>query len=216
MLANLHRPRLAAVLLALALFAPLPGSATAQDDPVQRLNRFLAETRTLRAEFRQTLYDEDMQLLEGASGVFLLARPGRFRWTYQRPYEQHIVGDGNRVWVHDVDLNQVTVGDFDAGMEASPALLLGTDRPLDDFFEVRGLERQGGLDRVLLLPRRHEESAFEFIRLALDAGGLRVMELGDAFGQLTRLVFENVLRNAPIDDSRFRFVPPDDADVVRR
>ena len=215
MLANLHRPRFVAVLLALAVFAPLPGSAAAQDDSVQRLNRFLAETRTLRAEFRQTLYDEDMQLLEEASGVVLLARPGRFRWTYQRPYEQHIVSNGKRVWIYDVDLNQVTVGDVDAGMEASPALLLGRDRPLDDYFEVRGLEGQGEFGRVLLLPRR-EESAFEFIRIALDAGGLRVMELGDAFGQLTRLVFENMLRNAPIDDSRFRFVPPDDADVVRR
>lgn len=149
------------------------------------------------------------------SGVFLLARPGRFRWTYQRPYEQHIVSDGERVWIHDVDLNQVTVGDFDADMEASPAMLLGVDRPLDDYFEVRGLGRQGERDWVQLLPRR-EESAFEFIRLALDAEGLRIMELGDAFGQLTRLVFEDTVRNGPIDDSRFRFVPPADADVVRR
>lgn len=213
--ANLLRSRLAATLLAFAGSALLPGGATAQDDSVQQLNQFLFETRTLRSEFRQTLYDEDMQLLEEASGVVLLARPGRFRWTYRHPYEQHIVSNGKRVWIHDVDLNQVTVGDLDADMEASPALLLGVDRPLDDYFEVRGLGRQGELDWVQLLPRR-AESAFEFIRLALDDGDLRVMELGDAFGQLTRIVFENTLRNTPIDDSRFRFVPPVDADVVRR
>ena len=215
MLMTPRRSLLVATLLAFVGLALPPNGSAAEDDSVERLNRFLAETHSLRSEFRQTRYDEDMQLLEEASGVVLLSRPGRFRWTYRRPYEQDIVSNGERVWIYDADLNQVTVGDFDSSIEASPAMLLGVDRPLDDYFEVKGLGRQDGLHWVQLLPRS-AESTFEVIRIALDARGLRMMELRDAFGQLTRLAFEKVQRNAAIDGSRFRFIPPAGADVVQR
>ena len=204
-----------AVLLGLVLVALPPNNAAAQQDAVERLHRFLAETRTLRADFRQELFDEDLHLLEEAHGTVTLARPGRFRWTYVHPYEQHVVGDGERVWVYDADLAQVTVSDLDPGIGATPAVLLHTDRPIEESFAVKALGEEGDLGWVELLPRTLEP-AFTHIRLALDSGGLRVMELRDGFGQLTRIVFDVVEVNPRFDDDHFLFIPPAGVDVVRR
>ena len=207
--------RSSAALLGLIFVLLPPCGFAAQEGAVERLQRFLAETRTLRAEFRQQLFDEDGGLVEEASGVVTLARPGRFRWVYEEPYEQQVVGDGERVWIYDADLDQVTVSDVDASLGTTPAMLLQSDRPLEDAFEVRALGTEGPLQWVELLPRG-EESAFRVIRIAIAGEGLRAMDFDDDFGQSIRIAFEGLETNIHMDDDHFRFVVPAGADLYRR
>ncbi len=191
-----------------------PESGPAASGPGEaRMQAFLDGTERLRARFTQSLYDERRSLLETSSGVMFLSRPDRFRWEYREPFEQLIVGDGERVWIHDVDLQQVTVRPVADALGATPASLLSSRRPVRERFDVRELGERDGLVRVALVPRL-EDTTFAAVRLGFDEGGLRLMELEDNFGQTTVLVFEGLERNLVLQDSLFTFAPPPGADVV--
>lgn len=209
------RTLLAAALIGLAFALPDPRGAEAQEGALERLHRFFDETRSLRADFRQRLLDEEGQLVEEALGRVGLARPGRFRWVYEEPYEQHIVGDGSQIWIYDADLDQVTVSEADSGIGAMPALLLYSDRPIEDTFEVRALGAEDDLLWVELQPRS-EDSGFTAIRIGLASEGLEVMELDDTFDQLVRIEFDNLETNVGFAEDHFRFVAPEGADVFHR
>ena len=177
-----------------------------------RLRAFLDQVRSLRAEFQQSVYDEDSRQLDDARGMLYIARPGRFRWDYTEPYLQEIVGDGEKVWIYDSELEQVTVRPLDDTLGDTPVMLLSSDEPVEDSFEVRAIERPDGYEWVGLTPLG-EQVSFTEIRLGFDGDTLRVMELADAFGQLTRLRFAEVERNPVLEPGLFQFTPPEGADV---
>lgn len=178
----------------------------------QELDRFLAKAHTLSAVFVQQMLDEQGQVSQQNHGHFYLKRPGRFRWTYETPYRQEIVADGNKVWFYDPDLEQVTVKTIDAALGSAPALLLSGKLDLNQRFEVAGQGRQGERSWVELRPKS-EEDVFKRVKVELTAGVLSSMELADNFGQLTRIQFEKVQLNPPLADSLFQFRPPPGVDM---
>jgi outer membrane lipoprotein carrier protein len=190
-----------------ALVAP----AFAANGP-DRLHAFLDQVRTLRAEFQQSVFDEDDRPLDDASGMVYIERPGRFRWDYSEPYAQEIVGDGEKVWIYDSELEQVTVRPLGDALGDTPVMLLSSDRPVEQSFEVRAIDGPDGYEWAGLRPLG-EQMSFTEIRLGFDGETLRVMELKDAFGQLTRLRFAKVERNPTLAPSLFQFTPPDGADI---
>ncbi|MDX1514760.1 MAG: outer membrane lipoprotein chaperone LolA [Gammaproteobacteria bacterium] len=197
---------LLAVALSVARAAP---AATG----TEALDNFLSDLRTLESEFHQTLYDENLKKLEESRGLLFLERPNRFRWDYRQPNAQLIVSDGDKVWLYDRELAQVTVRKIDDALGATPALVLSSREPLEKNFEVSDLGSDQDLIWVGLKPR-HKEASFAHIRLGFADGELRRMELTDNFGQLTKLEFSNMIRNAPIISDAFRFSPPAGVDVI--
>ena len=201
-------------------FGPLIGaglllvSATAAAvDAAARLDAWLAGLDTLAARFEQRLFDEDHNLLDQASGTMLIDRPGRFRFDYEAP-PQLIVGDGARVWIYDPELAQVTVRDLDAALDSTPAVLLTSNRPVEDTFRIEAPDAGEGIDRFDLEPKAAGDAPFARIRLAFAGGELRRMELVDQFGQTTLFGFDSVRRHPPIPDDAFTFTPPADVDVI--
>lgn len=188
-------------------------SAVALGTPAeQELDRFLAKVHTLSAVFVQQMLDEQGQVSQQNHGHFYLKRPGRFRWTYETPYRQEIVADGNKVWFYDPDLEQVTVKTIEAALGSAPALLLSGELDLNQRFVVAGQGRQGERSWVELRPKS-EEDVFRRVKVELTAGVLSSMELADNFGQLTRIQFEQVQLNPPLADSLFQFKPPPGVDM---
>lgn len=188
-------------------------SAVALGTPAeQELDRFLAKVHTLSAVFVQQMLDEQGQVSQQNHGHFYLKRPGRFRWTYETPYRQEIVADGNKVWFYDPDLEQVTVKTIEAALGSAPALLLSGEIDLNQRFVVAGQGRQGERSWVELRPKS-EEDVFRRVKVELTAGVLSSMELADNFGQLTRIQFEQVQLNPPLADSLFQFKPPPGVDM---
>lgn len=177
------------------------------------LDSFLRDFKTLTAKFEQTLLSEQGQQLEVSRGQVYLQRPGLFRWDYSAPYQQSIVADGERVWVYDKDLEQVSVKPFDSAVAETPALLLSGRTDLDREFEVSELGEADGLEWMRLKPRK-EQAQYALIRLGFDGPRVKVMELLDNFGQTTRIVFSGEQRNARIDPALFKFVPPPGVDVL--
>ena len=197
--------------LILVLLCALPVPAFAGNGP-ERLDAFLDQVRSLRAEFQQSVFDEDARLLDEASGMVYIQRPGRFRWDYSEPYPQEIVGDGEKVWIYDSELEQVTVRPLGDALGDTPVMLLSSDRPVEQSFEVRAIDGPDGYEWAGLRPLGDQVS-FTEIRLGFDGDTLRVMELKDAFGQLTRLRFAKVERNPKLAPTLFQFTPPEGADV---
>jgi len=202
--------RLAATALVVLATGASPAPAA---DAEARVQTFLEGLDTLSSPFEQTLFDERMRRLEDSRGVMYLKRPDRFRWEYRDPFPQEIVGDGERVWIYDEELAQVTVKAMDAAIGDTPAALLSSTRPVAESFEVRDLGEYDALAWVGLKPRS-AEATFADIRLGFDGEELRVMELVDNFGQTTVLRLTGVERNPSLDPDLFSFTPPPGADVV--
>jgi len=196
------------VLLAMLL---VPACAFASG--VERFQSYLRGTQTARADFEQQVFDRERKLVQESKGSFSFLRPGRFRWIYAQPYPQLIVGDGTRVWIHDVDLNQVTVRAMAKALGSTPAALLAGAADVDRAFELSDAGSRDGLEWLEAKPRERE-AGFERIRLGMGTLGVQAMELTDHFGQTTVLRFSNVVRNPRLDPASFRFVPPKGADVL--
>ncbi|HTF14299.1 MAG TPA: outer membrane lipoprotein chaperone LolA, partial [Burkholderiales bacterium] len=96
----------------------------ARASSLERFSEFITKTLTASGEFEQKIFDHNLKLLQESRGVLAFSRPGRFRWTYVKPYAQLIVGDGSRVWIYDEDLKQVTVKKLDQALGSTPAALL--------------------------------------------------------------------------------------------
>lgn len=188
-------------------------AAPARAGGIDELNAFLDGAKTGQATFRQVVTTRNARLPQQSSGSFAFARPGKFRWSYEKPFEQLVVGDGAKVWVFDRDLNQVVVRPLDAALGATPAALLAGDNTLERNFTLVDGGNADGLAWVEAVPKS-AESPFSKVRIGFRDKLPRRMDLVDAFGQATTLTFDRFDRNPALAADLFRFVPPPGADVV--
>ncbi len=195
------------------LGAAASGSARAEGSGLADTEAFMREVTTLQAHFLQTVVNPDGAPGEVSEGTLYISRPDRFRWHYSSPGEQQIIADGERFWLYDVDLDQVTVKALDRTLASSPAMLLSGAGRITDGFEVRAEFTGDGIDWVELVPRE-QDTDFRFVRLGFAAGELRVMELSDQLDQTTRIEFTDVVRNPELEASLFTFEPPEGVDVI--
>lgn len=182
---------------------------------IDRLNAFFTDIKSMRADFVQTVRSEGFSVIDRSEGVLQMLRPGRFRWDYQQPYVQKIIADGKKLWIYDVELEQIIVKPLNDALGSTPAALLSGTGSLTDRFEITNLAstHNDGLLWVKLLPKE-DNASFEQLSLAFDELGLRKMELIDAFGQITVLSFFNLQTNNKIAASVFDFTPPPGVDVL--
>ena len=194
---------------ALALSMSLPGLANGLDDFLA----FNTATKTATARFDQEVYDRSGKVVERASGTFAFARPGKFRWVYDKPNQQVLVADGSRLWIHDPDLNQVTVKRVDKAISSTPAALLAGRDDITALFTLRDAGTADGLEWVEATPKA-QDTGFERVRLGLKGRTLAAMELQDQLGGRTLLRFSGLKPNAAVPPDTFRFTPPKGADVI--
>ena len=194
----------------LSLVLPLSAYAAATD----KLKNFIASTHSAQANFTQEVRDKSGKRIQSASGTMQFVRPGKFRWVYQKPFEQLIVGDGEKFWLHDVELNQVTVRKIDAALGSSPAALLSGSNEIERGFELKDNGTKDNLEWLEATPRALDTS-FNKILMAFNAQSeLIIMELHDAIGHTTVLRFSKMQRNPQLSSQLFKFVPPKGADVL--
>jgi chaperone LolA len=197
-----------AALLLVSLSSPVHAGAS------DKLRSFISSSLSGQANFTQVVQDRKGKKIQSASGTMQFVRPGKFRWVYQKPYEQIIVGDGAKFWLYDVDLNQVTVKKLDAALGSSPAALLSGNNEIERAFVLKDIASKDGLE-WLDASAKTADTGFDKIAMAFNAQGeLVIMELRDAFGLKTEIRFSNMQRNPQLSPSLFKFVPPKDADVL--
>ncbi|OGB02968.1 MAG: outer membrane lipoprotein carrier protein LolA [Burkholderiales bacterium RIFCSPLOWO2_12_FULL_64_99] len=200
----------------------------AQADAVASLRAFVKDVQTGRGEFTQTVTSPDGKKTRKSKGSLEFQRPNRFRFAYTTPTEQLIVGDGKQVWLHDVDLNQVTVRPMSESIGATPAALLAGGA-LDKDFTLRNVTalsssaataasmplQATSWEWVEALPR-HKEGQFQSVRVGFRKGQLAALEILDSFGQRSRLDFAQFESKVTLPATRFQFTPPAGADVLRQ
>ncbi|GAB3682908.1 outer membrane lipoprotein chaperone LolA [Salinisphaera aquimarina] len=188
-------------------------AASAHADGVSDLESFYKNVDSLSAQFNQLQTDDNGEVLQRASGTFLLSRPDSFRWEYEKPYKQIIVSDGKEFKFYDVDLAQVTIRNIDATLRATPALLLTGGAALEDAFNIAAGGNHDGLSWVRLTPRA-DDTDFKEVRLGLKNQVPSIMELDDNLGQTTGIQFTDVKLNPKLAGSNFTLDIPDDVEVV--
>lgn len=185
----------------------------AQAGAVDQLHDFLKNTRTLKAEFSQLVIAKNGRKPQQSSGTVAISRPGKLRWEIVKPYPQLVVGDGEKVWVHDPELQQVTVRKAGQAISGSPASLLAGSNELEKNFSLRETGEADGLNWVEATPKSGD-SGFERIRLGFAGSDLKAMELFDNFGQQTQIRFNRIERNPALPASLFSFKVPPGTDVL--
>lgn len=180
---------------------------------VDALKAFIGDTRTARAGFTQTVMDQNGRVRQKSEGTLAFSRPGKFRWVYQKPYEQLIVGDGSRLWIYDADLEQVTTRKLGDALGSSPAALLAGSNDIEKYFTLKDAGNSDGLDWLEARPK-DKESTFEAVRMGFAGNTLAAMELKDSFGQTTLLKFSGMVKNPALNANDFKFTPPKGADVI--
>jgi outer membrane lipoprotein carrier protein len=184
-----------------------------QAGAIDKLHHFLETTKTLRADFAQIVVAKNGKKPQQSTGVMMISRPGKFRWQIAKPYEQLLVGDGEKVWIYDADLRQVSVKKFDAALGSTPAALLVGGNTLDRNFTLREAGEREGLEWLEAIPKG-SDSGFEKVQLGFSGNDLKAMELFDNFGQTTSLLFSHLERNPQLAPALFRFTPPAGVDVI--
>ena len=208
------RIALAVMVSLVALLAMPPAPAFAQSDATERIVAWLSENESLRASFRQVIFDEEGLLIGESNGTVAFLRPYRFRWDYASPGPQVIVADGSDVWWYDVELEQVTVRPVDTALEGTPAVLLAGPRGAAEHFLISALSSAEDLDWIQLTPRGGD-AVFRAIRVGMHGREIRAVEMDDGFGQTTRIDFFDIEHNPLLDNALFQFEPPPGTDVIR-
>lgn len=189
-------------------------TATAHAAALDQLRSFLTQTQSARGDFVQRVTPrQGAKPQPGATGQFVFQRPGKFRWVYEKPYEQLIVADGQRLVMFDKDLNQVTIKKLQASLPSSPASILFGSNEFEKEFDVSDAGVREGLEWIVARPRA-KDTTFERIEIGFRDGLPQAMLLADGFGQLTQLIFSKVERNPKLATDAFRFTPPKGADVL--
>ena len=190
------------------------GAAAAQADAVDTLREFVRDVKTGKAAFAQTVTSPDGAKQKRSSGSFEFARPNRFRFAYTKPFEQLIVSDGQKVWIYDADLNQVSTRKLDAALGATPAALLAGGS-MDKDFELAAQPDKDGLAWVKATPRA-KDGQFQSLSIGFKGKELAAIDILDSFGQRSRLDFSQVASNPALPPDTFSFTPPKGAEVLEQ
>lgn len=192
----------------------------AQAGPIESLEAFIKNVKTGRADFTQVITAPARQGQQArtktSSGTFEFQRPNHFRFEYRKPFEQTIVADGQNLWLHDKDLNQVSRRKQSAVLGSTPAALIAASPDLATLqrdFELKPLPDKDGMQWVQATPRQKEGQLTD-MKVGFRGEQLAALDILDSFGQRSVLTFNNMQVNPGVGADAFRFTPPKGADVV--
>jgi len=194
--------------------ATLAIGSTASAAALDQFKSFVAGTKSARGDFTQTQVRKTTagKATPPSTGTFVFARPGKFIWTYQKPYEQVLQADGDTLYLYDKDLNQVTTRKLGNALGSSPAAILFGSNDLEKNFTLAEAGARDGLEWLTATPKT-KDTTFEQIGIGLKDGVPQAMELKDNFGQTTLLKFTSFQRNPSLGAQTFKFEVPKGAEV---
>ena len=201
------------ILAAIFILFPLVTTSIHAGEIDNPLNNFLHNLESFKADFTQTLSNERGDILEISSGEVYLQNPGKFRWVYKEPYAQLIITDGETLWLYDQDLEQVTIRDVSKTIDKTPAAIISGQENIDEYYVSIDLGEIEGYDWIELTPR-DIENQYSSVRLGFNKNELGMMVLFDNLGQITRIDFQNPVRNKRFGGPLFTFEVPENVDVI--
>ncbi len=206
--------RLVSFFASIAIVLPVLGYASALD----QFKTFSANTKSAKGDFTQQqikMVDGVAKISKTATGTFIFSRPGKFIWSYLKPYEQSLQTDGEKLYIYDKDLNQVTTRDLGGALGASPAAILFGGDDLEKNFNVKEVGIKQGVEWLDATPKA-KDTQFEHIGIGMKEGVPMALELRDSFGQVSLVTLKNIEKNPALKADQFKFVVPSGADIFRQ
>lgn len=216
--------------LLVAMFSIASNAQSTGSGGLNSLETFIKTTRSGRASFTQVVTspakDGQTAKSKSSSGSFEFLRPNRFKFIYKKPFEQSIVADGQTLWLHDVDLNQVTSRKLAQVLNGTPAAVIAAAadlKGLEKDFSLTPLPERGAMQWVQATPKTKEgqlQSISVGFRTSEKNGQqgteLAMLEILDSFGQKSVMTFSDFEVNPALSAAGFQFKPPAGADVIRQ
>ncbi len=202
------------------------GMGAAGTNGLQSLENFVKNTKSGRATFTQVVTSPAKEgqaaRAKTSSGSFEFLRPNRFSFVYKKPFEQTIVSDGQTLWLHDVDLNQVTSRKLAQALNGTPAAVIAAAadlKALQADFDLKALPEKGGIQWVLATPKS-KDGQLQNISVGFKSGDkgseLAALEILDSFGQRSVMTFNQFEVNPALTDANFQFKQPAGSDLIRQ
>ena len=200
--------------------------AASRADSLDSLAKFLSTTRSMRAEFTQTVTtpskDSRPAKIKISNGSFSFIRPTVFRFDYAKPFLQNIVADGKHLWLYDADMNQVTQRNQSQALGSTPASLIASATDLATLqkeFDLQAEANAEGLQWISATPKT-QDGSLQKIRIGMRVQSEQVMlsqlEILDAFGTRSLIKFERSdINPKSLTLAQFSFVPPKGADLIK-
>ena len=186
---------------------------------ISDLNAFVNNVSSMSSEFSQVVLDKKGSKLQDVEGVMLFKRPNKYRWDYLKPYQNQIISDGDRLYMYDQDLRQVSINSI-AKVGGSTPLLIIAGKNIEKYFTLKNIESQAGdessqnIKWIEAIPKE-EGAGFSKVMLGLTENKLSVMKIVDAFEHITTISFRNAKYNVSLSDNDFLFKLPNGVDVVQ-
>lgn len=188
-------------------------------DGISELNTFVNNVSSMSSEFSQIVLDKKGLKLQDVEGVMLFKRPNKFRWDYLKPYQNQIISDGDRLYMYDQDLRQVSINPITKVAGSTPLLIIA-GKNVEKYFMLKNIEEQANNEFNLnfkwveAIPKE-EGSGFSKVILGLTENKLSMMKIIDAFEHTTTITFKNAKYNVSLIDNDFLFKTPSGVDVVQ-
>lgn len=205
-------------IISCALTLSVTLSMSAHASGMDQFKSFAANTKSARGEFSQQMVkmvDGQAKMSKTSTGTFQFARPGKFIWTYLKPYEQVLQADGDKLYIYDKDLNQVTVKKLGDALGSSPAAILFGSSDLEKNFTLKEVGPKQGLEWFEAIPKT-KDTSFDHIGIGMKDGVPVALELRDSFGQVSLITLKNIEKNPAMKADQFKFVVPAGADVFQQ
>ena len=199
----------AVLLLGSTVFAQAPASAFTD------FRSYTRDLQSLAGTFTQEVRDKSGRVSRQSSGSFAIARPGKFRFIYEKPYKQTIVSDGTTVWLYDEDLNQVTIRKLGDTVSEQPLALLLDPTAADKLFELKALDPAGSIGYVEAKSKK-ADAPFTDLRVAMVALQPKELTWRDALQNANTIRFGDLAKNGKLGADAFSFAPPKGADVLKQ
>ncbi len=206
--------KIAFTLCVLCVLCFLCGESVLAGPAQDALQSFVNRVESLSAKFEQVQKDERGEVLQLSSGQLWLSRPGKFRWKYEKPYQQLMICNGETLWLYDPDLTQVTVRPAGTSLQGTPAQLLTDRAALAKHFKIEDAGIDGKARRVRLLPKARD-SDFQSVELWLKDGVPQRMRFQDPLGGSSDVSFSEIKTNAVLDAGLFTFEVPKGVEVIQ-
>jgi outer membrane lipoprotein carrier protein len=198
------------------------GAQWAQASGLTALEAFMQNAQAGRADFTQEVTSPPKEgqapRTKVSSGRFEFQRPGKFKFTYTKPFAQTIVADGKTLWLYDADLNQVTQRAQAQALGSTPAAILASAANLNALradFDLSDQPDQDGLQWVQAKPKARD-GQLQSVRVGFAGEQLAALEILDSFGQRSLMRFTQMQTSASLPAATFQFVPPAGADVLKQ
>lgn len=204
----------------LDLSAATESTNLAIDHILDRVENKYANSK-FSANFIQKSTIKAMDITDLASGKVYIKYPGMMRWEYEKPEQQIIITDAEKLWIYRPEDNQVMAGKaptfFRDGKGAS---FLSDIRLIRQKFDISlepGPPEESDLFHHLVLKPREKTLDISEIRLMVSKQTFNVLQIItlNFYGDETRIDLVNFVFGGDLDDSLFSFEIPQGVDVLQ-